>query len=110
MVAIRRWLAFLGGASIVSCMAGGPAFAQIRCGGIVPPDMTGRMEPGGTVYIEPAKLPTDRQVRKKLDAAADCIKEERWADAVRLLQNILDSKADVFVEPAAKRDSGRSSV
>src|SRR5262249_41652063 len=58
--------------------------------------------------VDVVTLPTDRTVRKKLEAAAEYIKEERWADAVRLLQNILDSKEDAFVEPGSKR-SGRSS-
>jgi outer membrane protein assembly factor BamB len=49
--------------------------------------------------VNPVTLPTDRQMKKKLEGAADCIKEERWSEAVRVLQGILDAKEDAFIEP-----------
>jgi outer membrane protein assembly factor BamB len=53
----------------------------------------------------PVTLPVDRQVAKKLEGAADCIKEERWSEAVRVLQAILDAKEDALIE--SPRDARR---
>ena len=66
--------------------------------------------PGGEALI----LPTDRQVKKRLEAAADYLKAESWADAVRLLQLVLDAREDVFIpvrrpgKPAAQWVSARA--
>jgi outer membrane protein assembly factor BamB len=43
-------------------------------------------------------LPTDRQTKKRLEAAQDdYIKHEAWKEAASLLQSVLNSKEDVFV-------------
>jgi outer membrane protein assembly factor BamB/tetratricopeptide (TPR) repeat protein len=66
--------------------------------------------PGGEALI----LPTDRQVKRRLEAAGDYIKAESWSDAVRLLQLVLDAREDVFVpvrrpgKPAAQWVSARA--
>jgi outer membrane protein assembly factor BamB len=50
-------------------------------------------------YSDSITLPTDRQVKKQLEVAQeDYIKNEAWSEAARLLQRILDSKEDVFVQ------------
>jgi outer membrane protein assembly factor BamB len=50
-------------------------------------------------------LPTDRTVKKRLEAAQDdYIKNESWAEACQLLQFVLDNKEDVFVQ-VKRRDA-----
>jgi outer membrane protein assembly factor BamB len=50
-------------------------------------------------FTDAITLPTDRQVKKRLEAARDnYIKYEAWGEAASLLQKILDSKEDVFVQ------------
>jgi outer membrane protein assembly factor BamB len=66
--------------------------------------------PGGEALM----LPTDRQVKRRLEAAADYLKAESWGDAVRLLQLVLDGREDVFIpvrragKPAAQWVSARA--
>src|SRR5947209_6593298 len=64
-----------------------------------PPGGPMGMPPGGP-GTTPAKdagpsdavtLPTDRLVKKKLEAAADYLKVESWNDSLRLLQGLLDA-------------------
>src|SRR5262249_58285287 len=52
-------------------------------------------------------LPTDRQAQKKVEAAADYIKIQSWADAVRLLQSLLDATEDVFIPLRTKDKDGK---
>jgi outer membrane protein assembly factor BamB len=52
-------------------------------------------------------LPTDRQAKKKVEAAADYIKIQSWADAVRLLQSLLDAPEDVFIPIRTKDKDGK---
>src|SRR5438128_2331056 len=50
-------------------------------------------------FTDAITLPTDRQVKQRLVVARDdYIKNEAWSDAATLLQKILDSKEDVFVQ------------
>jgi outer membrane protein assembly factor BamB len=60
------------------------------------------------VTPEPVALATDPLVRRKLDAAGDYIKVRSWAEAVRLLQGLLDSREDAFLPPRAT--AGRARV
>lgn len=54
-------------------------------------------------FTDAITLPTDRQVKKRLEAARDnYIKFEAWGEAARLLQIILDSKEDVFIHDPEK--------
>jgi outer membrane protein assembly factor BamB/tetratricopeptide (TPR) repeat protein len=46
---------------------------------------------------ESLSLPVDHSAPRKLDAAAEYLKARSWADAVRLLQAVLDAPADTFV-------------
>src|SRR5581483_3110039 len=48
--------------------------------------------------VEPVTLPVEHSLRKKLDAAQDYIQAGQWLHAVRLLQLILDSPEDSFLE------------
>ncbi len=43
-------------------------------------------------------LPTDRKARRSIEVAEDFIKQEMWGEAARVLQTLLDTKEDVFVE------------
>src|SRR6516165_3769879 len=43
-------------------------------------------------------ISTDRKSQKSIDAAQDLIKEENWAQAASILQKLLESKEDIFVE------------
>jgi outer membrane protein assembly factor BamB len=54
-------------------------------------------------FTDAITLPTDRQVKKRLEAAQDdYIKHESWAEASQLLQKVLNSKEDVFVQVRRK--------
>ncbi len=57
---------------------------------------------------DPVLLTTDLVLRRKLDAAQDYIKVRSWAEAVRLLQGVLDAPEDAFlkVTPAGARAKG----
>jgi outer membrane protein assembly factor BamB/tetratricopeptide (TPR) repeat protein len=57
--------------------------------------------PGGTDALI---LPTDRQLTRRLEAAAEYLRAGSWSDAVRLLQLVLDAPEDVFV---SRRRPGR---
>lgn len=49
-------------------------------------------------------LPGDTRVRQKLEAARDYVKAKEWAEAVRVLQDLIEAKEDQFLpmtEPAA---------
>jgi outer membrane protein assembly factor BamB/tetratricopeptide (TPR) repeat protein len=67
--------------------------------------------PGGS---EALILPTDRQAKRRLEAAADYIKAQSWGDAVRLLQQVLDAPEDGLVpvrrpgKPGAEWGSARA--
>src|SRR5947209_2516789 len=64
--------------------------------------------PGDGDFTDAVTLPTDRQVKKRLEAAQDdYIKNEAWAEASRLLQSILDNKQDVFVQMKRKGEDGK---
>jgi hypothetical protein len=41
-------------------------------------------------------LPMDRKLRAKLEAVDDYVKDEKWEEAVRLLQGLNDAKQDFF--------------
>jgi outer membrane protein assembly factor BamB len=58
-------------------------------------------------FTDAITLPTDRKIRLQLEAARDdYIKRERWAEASKLLQAILNRKEDVFVEVSRKGPDG----
>jgi outer membrane protein assembly factor BamB/tetratricopeptide (TPR) repeat protein len=91
---------------LVPCLA---ALLALLCGGI--PEGTGqplqapavKMLPPDEV-VSPAIVPnpvvltTDPLLRRKLDAARDYIKAKSWAEAVRLLQGVLDAREDGFLK------------
>jgi outer membrane protein assembly factor BamB len=43
------------------------------------------------------QLPTDRVARQRLEAVAEYVEAQRWTEATRLLQALLDNREDVFV-------------
>jgi outer membrane protein assembly factor BamB len=43
-------------------------------------------------------LPTDRKAKRSIDVAQDLIKQEKWGEAAVVLQSLLDTKEDLFVE------------
>ncbi len=49
-------------------------------------------------FTDRVKLPIDRQAERKIVYAKKLVKDEEWAEAVRLLQATLDSKEDVFLK------------
>jgi outer membrane protein assembly factor BamB/tetratricopeptide (TPR) repeat protein len=56
-------------------------------------------------------LPTDRQIKKRLEAAQDdYIKHEAWTEAAALLQSVLNSKEDVFVPVKRKGRDNQEKV
>ena len=48
------------------------------------------------------QLPLDRKLKAKLEAADDYVKDENWADAIKILQSLNDAKQDCFA--AVPRD------
>lgn len=53
-------------------------------------------------------LPTDRLKERQLEFARRLIKDERWSDAVTLLDEILSADRDFFFKPDAKAGTWRS--
>lgn len=53
-------------------------------------------------------FPKDTRAKKKLEAAADFIKESAWADATHVLQSLLNQPEDVFVEVERVSDDGKT--
>src|SRR5262249_56621898 len=50
-------------------------------------------------------LPTDRTVKRKLEAAQDYLGKDAWGTALPILQSILDAPEDVFIPvPNAEKD------
>ncbi len=49
-------------------------------------------------------LPTDPVSRRRLEAARDYVKSREWPEAIRLLQSLLNRRADSFVKVGAGRD------
>jgi outer membrane protein assembly factor BamB len=96
-------------------IGGGPApgakAAQLRAvpqgAPLQPPPPGGAAAPGlaglENEFSDSITLPTDRQVKKRLEHAQDdYIKHEEWDKACQLLQSILDGKEDVFVQVPRK--------
>jgi outer membrane protein assembly factor BamB/tetratricopeptide (TPR) repeat protein len=92
----------------------------------VPPPMARRgvrvLQGGGLlggVIEEPGKngsasdaitFPTDRKAKTSLSLAEDFIKEKSWGEASRILQSLLESKEDVFVEVERNGKPTRTSL
>jgi outer membrane protein assembly factor BamB len=62
--------------------------------------------PDAPAPVEPIELPTDLTSRTKLDAASDYIKEERWPEALRTLQALLDARDDKFIKREDPKNKG----
>jgi outer membrane protein assembly factor BamB len=60
--------------------------------------------------VLPMQLPANPRAQLRLKAAADFIKEEAWAEAVRDLQWLLDLKEDTFVEVDKQGPDGKKAV
>src|SRR5204862_93991 len=52
---------------------------------------------GSPMGMESLTLPADRQVQRRIEAAAEYLKARSWADATRLLQTVLDAPEDASV-------------
>src|SRR2546423_11867230 len=57
-----------------------------------------------------AALPSDPAVFKKLHAARDYAAAAAWADAISLLQSVLETREDVFVPVTRKGRDGKEIV
>ena len=55
-------------------------------------------------------FPTDRKAKTSLSLAEDFIKEKSWGEASRILQSLLESKEDVFVEVQRNGKPTRTSL
>ena len=58
-------------------------------------------------FTDGLTLPTDRNARRKLEDAGDFIKEQNWDAAAEILQSLLETKEDLFVEVHHKDASGQ---
>src|SRR5256885_1855396 len=57
-----------------------------------------RSPPPGNEQAPPVTLPTSDERQLELQQARDLVKGEKWADAVRLLQRVLETPEDRFVK------------
>jgi outer membrane protein assembly factor BamB/tetratricopeptide (TPR) repeat protein len=109
--AVLRPLAFLAILFLLQSVTadeGGKQVAQVKKAiRIAPPPVPG----AGPVSEEPAKeeftdaltIPTDRKAKRRLQAAEDLIVHDKaWGDAAKILQDLLESKEDLFVEVERK--------
>src|SRR5262249_22660939 len=115
----RRALAVVLGVGFLALVTlGGDAIAQIAVkvrgpvvigpgGGPVPPDEQPADDPNGNHAIQ---LPTDSRARRMVEAGRDYVKDKDWERAVRVLQQLLDRKEDVFVELARTRPDGKETT
>jgi outer membrane protein assembly factor BamB len=71
-----------------------PAQVQRRVPAMDPPGT----DPAKNAITDSVTLPTDRSARRRIEVAEDFIKQELWGEAARVLQTLLDTKEDLFVE------------
>jgi tetratricopeptide (TPR) repeat protein len=109
---VLKGLAFVGALMMLRAYAqepGGKQVAQVKMKGMIMKDGGPRQaapqpaKPGGPEaakeeMTDALSIPTDRKSQKSIDAAQDLIKEENWAQAANILQKLLESKEDIFVE------------
>src|SRR6266480_4910269 len=62
------------------------------------PGQPGVPEAAKEEMTDALSMPTDRKAEKSIQAAQDLIKEEKWGEAASILQKLLESKEDIFVE------------
>jgi outer membrane protein assembly factor BamB len=115
----RRALAVVLGVGLLALVTlGGDAIGQIAVkvrgpviigpgGGPVPPDEQPADDPSGNHAIQ---LPTDSRARGMVEAGRDYVKDKDWERAVRVLQQLLDRKEDVFVELTRNRPDGKETT
>src|SRR5687768_3199835 len=87
-----------------------PAPAEKKAAPAPPPPPVPGMPPGKPAddpagYTDRVTLQTDPKAERKIDAARLMIKDEDWGQAVTLLQQILDTKEDMFLR--TPDDKGR---
>jgi outer membrane protein assembly factor BamB len=63
-----------------------------------------------TAFSDAITFPTDRKAKTSLNLAEDFIKEQSWGEAARILQSLLESKEDVFVEVQRDGKPSRASL
>jgi outer membrane protein assembly factor BamB/tetratricopeptide (TPR) repeat protein len=56
---------------------------------------------GENVFVDRVKLLVDPRAKRKLDEAKRLIANQDWSQAIRLLQGLIDSKEDVFLQEEA---------
>jgi outer membrane protein assembly factor BamB/tetratricopeptide (TPR) repeat protein len=54
--------------------------------------------------VQPAVLPTDRQARRRIEAAEDYVKAKDWAAVVRIVQPLLETVEDVLIPDPRQKD------
>jgi outer membrane protein assembly factor BamB/tetratricopeptide (TPR) repeat protein len=99
---VGKGIAFVGALLLLRAYAQEPAGKQVAQ---AKKEMMKKAVPGQPA-TEPAKeemtdalsMPTDRKAEKSIQAAQDLIKEESWGQAASILQKLLESKEDIFVE------------
>src|SRR5262245_40961508 len=55
-------------------------------------------EAGKEEMTDALGIPTDRKSQQSIQAAQDLITEKSWGEAAKILQKLLESKEDIFVE------------
>src|SRR5262249_13703075 len=60
--------------------------------------------PADSPGLQPAVLPTDRQARRRIEAAEDYVKAKDWAAVVRIVQPLLETVEDVLIPDPRQKD------
>jgi outer membrane protein assembly factor BamB/tetratricopeptide (TPR) repeat protein len=86
---------------LMSCLVLAPLFSGgARAPAADDPPFGQTRDPEATPATpEPVVLATDPLVRRKIEAVQDYIKVRSWAEAVRVLQGLLDARTDAFLAP-----------
>jgi outer membrane protein assembly factor BamB len=109
----RRFCVVLAGLGFLTTLAGAQ---EIRKALPFPPPPVGApaapapAPAKASEFSDALNLPTDNDLKQVIEAAEDRVKEKLWAEAARLLQSLLDSKEDVFIEVRRKEKDGKEGV
>ncbi len=99
---VVKGVAFVGGLVLLRAYAqepGGKQVAQVKKGVMkAAPAQPGGPEAAKEEMTDALSMPTDRKAEKSIQAAQDLIKEESRGQAASILQKLLESKEDIFVE------------
>lgn len=117
MVRTRRWGALAGGAAatlsaVLLLTQTGIGQIVIGPGGRPMPGQPGQPTKGGSsaAGLSSIKIVEKSEFRQVINVARDCVKDKDWAQAVKALQTVLDSKEDHYVQVRDDDATGRQTM